>query len=144
MSNLPNIDFSTILSANGANFSSNDITPTPYELHNIRCEYWETPTLGNWLSNTNNQLLFLHLNIQCLPAKYDSLITFLKTLSDGKEQCLPAIIAVTETWLKPQIILRSTSMAIIRLFPTTDLTILAAAELVFTFKINLSTRNALI
>ena len=91
-------DFNDILSelsdpANSADFP----VPTPYELNNLKCLYWEadkTPIRQN--KDTN---CFLHINIQCLNAKFDNLKIFLNTLSNENFDNLPVILALSEAWL---------------------------------------------
>ena len=43
--------------------------------------------------------LLIHFNIQCLQAKFDSLITFLRSLSHDSVNNLPIVLALSETWL---------------------------------------------
>ena len=94
-----NLDFNTLLSDLANVGSDEDETvPTPYDLHGLKCNYWETDKLCNLISSTNNNL-FLHINIQCLPAKFDRLITFLNELSHVSTDSLPIVLALSETWL---------------------------------------------
>ena len=60
-----NLDFNTLLSDEIADNSNNDIVPTPYELNNSNCLYWDTDILSNYLSAKVTDI-FLHLNIQGL------------------------------------------------------------------------------
>ena len=93
------LDFYIVLSDVVNSENSSDVTvPTPYDLHGLICNYWETNTLSDFVFS--NQIdLFVHLNIQCLSAKFDSLIAFLDELSHEKNEKLPAILALSETWL---------------------------------------------
>ena len=98
--NFTDIDFSSILADSYENDPfTNEVTPTPYELHDIKCEYWETVKLRDYLSPIESNTSYLHLNIQCLPAKFDSFVSFLNTLTDRKETNFPSVIALSETWL---------------------------------------------
>ena len=55
--------------------------------------------LRDYLSPIESNTSYLHLNIQCLPAKFDSFVSFLNTLTDRKETNFPSVIALSETWL---------------------------------------------
>ena len=93
------LDFNTILSdlSNSAN-TSDATVPTPYDLHGLNCRYWDTNNLANVVSSAEFDL-FVHLNIQCLSAKFDGLIAFLDELSHKKNEKLPTVLALSETWL---------------------------------------------
>ena len=91
------LDFNVILSDSWVN-NTDDSTPTPYELNNLKCLYWETDELLNSPLHKHNDLL-IHFNIQCLQAKFDSLITFMRSLSHDSVNNLPIVLALSETWL---------------------------------------------
>ena len=93
-------DFRYILSdASSEDYVTGEITPTPYEIHNISSSYWEMSELRDKVAVDLDKSLFLHLNVQCLPAKFDSLITFFNAVSSGVYRNLPSVFALSETWL---------------------------------------------
>ena len=97
--NLPEADLKSILAdVYGENVFIDGDSPSPYDLHNLKCDYWETKDLRDCISSSPKQT-YLHLNIQCLPAKFDSFISFLSTLTSRNFQNSPTIIALSETWL---------------------------------------------
>ena len=99
-SSFSNADFNTILSQSDTfgNSGLDDVIPTPYELNNLTCLYWDTKELSNNLLQSDNNL-FLHFNIQGLSPKFDSLITFLEQFSSHSCDKLPIVLALSETWL---------------------------------------------
>lgn len=105
--NLANLDFRSILadytdSHNDGNENSEFATPSPYELNDINSLYWNSSDLSEYvLTNQENLKFLIHMNIQSLPAKFDSFQTFLNTVSKQDHKCLPSIVALSETWLSP-------------------------------------------
>ena len=76
------------------------IVPTPYDINCVNeSNYWDPVNLCEYISSHQVGSYFLHLNIQCLPAKFDNLVTLLQSLSDNLCDNLPAVLALSETWL---------------------------------------------
>ena len=92
-SDLAGVDFNALLQDDEA-----ENTPSPYDLNNLECLYWDTDKLSQHITKANNDL-FLHFNIQNLPTKYDNLCTFLNVLSANNINKLPRVLALSETWL---------------------------------------------
>ena len=90
-SNAGSVDFNQLLQEH-----PEDVTPSPYELNDLTCSYWSADTLAQNISQSKSNLV-LHLNTQCLPAKFDNLVTFLNLLSSNEK--LPFVLALSETWL---------------------------------------------
>ena len=75
------LDFNKLLTeSEGYDDADSEKVPTPYELNNFRCLYWEPSDLPSVI-NTNQKNLLLHFNIQSLSAKFDNLIRFLNVAS---------------------------------------------------------------
>ena len=93
--NLAKADFNSVLrdgEAPGENI------PTPYELNNLACHYWNTENLSEHIVETKSDL-YLHFNIQNLPTKFDNLLSFLNVLSCEEPRNVPPVLALSETWL---------------------------------------------
>ena len=94
--NLIYSDFRDLLHEEGSDID--DRVPSSYDFTTFNCSYWDSTTLAQ--HNSNNRTIFLlHFNIQCLPAKFDNLLTFLNLLSSNSYENLPSILALSETWL---------------------------------------------
>lgn len=97
---LRNLDFQQIL-LNSLNDDCNEFhISSPYDLHGLNCGYWITNGLYDALKRSSqfNNIL-IHLNIQCLSAKFDALTYLLNAISDHSPEYLPSLIALSETWL---------------------------------------------
>ena len=96
---LAKLDFRSVLSDPTNN--SDDDALSPYELHKLTSGYWDTENLRNFLDENSHRLsMFLHLNIQCLAAKFNNLLILLHCLTNHcSPSCMPLIIALSETWL---------------------------------------------
>ena len=90
---LMRLDLNSIFSET-SDFDCDDVISTPYELNDIESCYWETDTLSSQLPHAVLKNIFLHLNIQGLPIKYNNFVTFLNDF-----QFLPSVIPLSETWL---------------------------------------------
>ena len=95
------LDFNDVLkdknSSDGRLYEEMSV-PTPYELNNLKCLYWDTDNLAKHISSNRNDL-FLHLNIQGLSPKFDNFITFFSSLTDKNFSNFPLALAFSETWL---------------------------------------------
>ena len=98
MNSVLDLDFNSILSDLNDGDATDNV-PSPYEIHHIRTFYSNTEDVSNHISQQDASHSFLHLNIQCLPAKYDNLVSLLNTYSRQNFQSLPIVLALTETWL---------------------------------------------
>ena len=93
-------DFNSIFAESIENRSDNDLVlPSPFELNNIESPYWDTENVNKEIDLNYFRNFFLHINIQGLQHKFDNFITFLNSLTNQKEHYLPAVIALSETWL---------------------------------------------
>ena len=78
-----------------------DVDTSPFSLNNCESKYYDTFNFSNSVvpSICNSHEIFLHLNIQGLPPKYDELKTFLYNISNQPEPNLPSVIGLSETFL---------------------------------------------
>ena len=93
------LDFNSLLiDLEGTSDIDHERVPTPYELHNLKCLYWDPSDLPSAISQ-NDKDLIVHFNIQSLPSKFDNLTRFLNDASHQSRFKKPIVLALSETWL---------------------------------------------
>ena len=98
---LTELDFNSILkdrenTVNDKSFLGTN-TPTPYDIHHIESNYWDTSNFAEQVMGSEEGISFIHLNVQCLPAKYENFQSFVSAATH--DQTPPSLLALSETWL---------------------------------------------